>query len=129
LKNCPKETSRKLQFIIAILHDPEFVVLDEPFTGLDPVNQILLKDILQETQAAGESHHLLHASDGYCGATMRSSCLINHGKIVLEGTVKSVKQQFGKDAVRLEYSGDGAFLPDCRWWLRRQSTRTMLSLF
>jgi ABC-2 type transport system ATP-binding protein len=110
IEELSKGNQQKVQFIIAILHDPEFVVLDEPFTGLDPVNQILLKDILQELKQQGKaiifSTHQMDTAERLCDRL----CLINHGKIVLEGTVKSVKQQFGKDAVRLEYSGDGAFL-------------------
>lgn len=110
IEELSKGNQQKVQFIIAILHNPDFVVLDEPFAGLDPVNQILLKDILQELKQQGKaiifSTHQMDSAERLCDRL----CLINHGKTVLEGSVKSVKQQFGKDAVRLEYSGDGAFL-------------------
>ena len=110
IEELSKGNQQKVQFITAILHNPDLVVLDEPFSGLDPVNQILLKDILQELKQQGKaiifSTHQMDSAERLCDRL----CLINHGKTVLEGTVKSVKQQFGKDAVRLEYSGDGAFL-------------------
>ena len=110
IEELSKGNQQKVQFIIAILHNPDYVVLDEPFAGLDPVNQILLKDILRELKQQGKaiifSTHQMDSAERLCDRL----CLINHGKTVLEGTVKSVKQQFGKDAVRLEYSGDGAFL-------------------
>lgn len=110
IEELSKGNQQKVQFITAILHDPDFVVLDEPFSGLDPVNQILLKDILQELKQQGKaiifSTHQMDSAERICDRL----CLINHGKIILEGTVKSVKQQFGKDAVRLEFSGDGSFL-------------------
>jgi ABC-2 type transport system ATP-binding protein len=112
IEELSKGNQQKVQFIIAILHNPDYVVLDEPFAGLDPVNQILLKDILQELKQQGKaiifSTHQMDSAERLCDRL----CLINHGKIVLEGTVRSVKQQFGKDAVRLEFSGDGAFLSE-----------------
>jgi ABC-2 type transport system ATP-binding protein len=110
IEELSKGNQQKVQFITAILHDPDLLLLDEPFAGLDPVNQILLKDILQEQKQQGKaiifSTHQMDSAERLCDRL----CLINHGKIVLEGSVKSVKQQFGKNAVRLEYAGDGSFL-------------------
>jgi ABC-2 type transport system ATP-binding protein len=105
-----KGNQQKVQFIISIMHNPEFVVLDEPFSGLDPVNQIVLKDILQELKQQGKavifSTHQMDSAEKLCDEI----CLINHGKIVVKGSIKEVKQQFGKDAVRVEYDGDGSFI-------------------
>lgn len=105
-----KGNQQKAQFITAILHDPQLVVLDEPFSGLDPVNQIVMKDIFnelkQQNKAVIFSTHQMESAEKLSDEI----CLINKGKIVLEGTVKQVKQKFGTNAVRLEYDGEGAFL-------------------
>ncbi|MEW5797395.1 MAG: ATP-binding cassette domain-containing protein [Bacteroidota bacterium] len=105
-----KGNQQKAQFITAILHNPELVILDEPFSGLDPVNQIVMKDIFNELKQQGKavifSTHQMESAERLCDEI----CLINRGNIVLEGTVKQVKQKFGTNAVRLEYDGDGSFL-------------------
>lgn len=101
---------QKVQFITSILHDPEYVVLDEPFSGLDPVNQIVVKDLLQDLKQQGKaiifSTHQMDSAEKLCDEI----CLINHGKIVLEGSLKEVKQKFGKNSVHIEYVGDGSFI-------------------
>jgi ABC-2 type transport system ATP-binding protein len=106
-----KGNQQKVQFIIAILHDPSFLILDEPFSGLDPINQILLKDILLELKHQGKSiifsTHQMDQAERLCDAI----CLINRGRVVLEGELQDVKRRFGRDAVVLEYEGDGSFLP------------------
>jgi len=106
-----KGNQQKVQFITSILHDPEYIVLDEPFSGLDPVNQIVLKDILQELKQQGKaiifSTHQMDSAEKLCDEI----CLVNHGKIVLEGGIKEVKQKFGTNSVRVEFSGDGSFIP------------------
>ena len=105
-----KGNQQKVQFITAILHDPDYVVLDEPFSGLDPVNQIVLKDILQELKQQGKaiifSTHQMDSAEKLCDEI----CLINRGNIVLEGSLKEVKQKFGKNSVHIEYVGDGSFI-------------------
>ena len=107
-----KGNQQKVQFITSILHDPEYIVLDEPFSGLDPVNQIILKDILQELKQQEKaiifSTHQMDSAEKLCDEI----CLVNHGKIVLEGKMKEVKQKFGKNSVHVEFAGDGSFLPD-----------------
>jgi len=86
------------------------VILDEPFSGLDPVNQILLKDILMELKDQGKaiifSTHMMEQAEKLC----EKICLINKGRTVLEGSIHEVKSRFGKNSIHLEYSGDGAFL-------------------
>ena len=106
-----KGNQQKAQFITSILHDPEYIVLDEPFSGLDPVNQIVLKDILQELKQQGKaiifSTHQMDSAEKLCDEI----CLINRGKIVLEGSMKEVKAKFGKNSVHVEFVGDGSFIP------------------
>ena len=105
-----KGNQQKVQFIIAILHNPDFVVLDEPFSGLDPVNQIVLKEILQDLKQEGKaiifSTHQMESAEKLCDEI----CLINRGKIVLEGDIKEVKQRAGRNSVHIEFIGDGSFL-------------------
>jgi len=106
-----KGNQQKAQFITSILHNPDYIVLDEPFSGLDPVNQIILKDILQELKQQGKaiifSTHQMDSAEKLCDEI----CLINRGKIVLEGSLKEVKQKFGKNSVHVEFVGDGSFIP------------------
>ncbi len=105
-----KGNQQKIQFIIAILHDPALLILDEPFAGLDPINQILLNDIIMELKKAGRaiifSTHQMEQAEKLCD----SICLINRGAIVASGALSTLKQRYGRQSLRLEYEGDGAFL-------------------
>ena len=105
-----KGNQQKAQFITTILHNPDLVILDEPFSGLDPVNQIVMKDIFNELKQQGKaiifSTHQMETAEKLCDEL----CLINRGKIVLEGTIKQAKQKFGTNSLHLEYDGDGKFL-------------------
>jgi ABC-2 type transport system ATP-binding protein len=105
-----KGNQQKVQFIISVLHDPTLVILDEPFSGLDPINQNLLKDIFMELKQAGKavifSTHQMEQAEKLCDRI----CLINRGRVVLEGAMAEVKGRYGKNAVHLEFDGDGTFL-------------------
>ncbi|MEX2116801.1 MAG: ATP-binding cassette domain-containing protein [Bacteroidota bacterium] len=105
-----KGNQQKVQLISALIHEPSLLVLDEPFSGLDPVNQILLKDVLMDLRKKNVaiifSTHQMEQVEKMCDAI----CLINKGRIVLEGSLRHVKQQYGKNSVHLEFDGDGAFL-------------------
>ena len=105
-----KGNQQKVQLIISILHSPRLLILDEPFAGLDPVNQILLKDILlelrQQNVAIVFSTHQMEQVEKMCD----NICLINKGKPVLTGSLREVKKQYGKNSLRIEYEGDGEFL-------------------
>ena len=110
IETLSKGNQQKVQFIISILHDPALVILDEPFSGLDPVNQIHLKDILQELKHDGKAIVFSTHQMDQAEKLSDSICLINRGKMVLEGGVKEVKQRFGKNSIHLVYDGDGSFL-------------------
>ena len=105
-----KGLQQKIQFIAALLHDPEFIIMDEPFFGLDPVNATMLKDVLLDLKKQGRtilfSTHRMDQVEKLCDGL----CLINQGKPVLQGTLKQVKAGYGKRNVQIEYEGDGAFL-------------------
>jgi len=102
---------QKLQFISAIVHDPDLIVLDEPFTGLDPINTGVLKDVMFElNREKGKtiilSTHLMEQVEKMCD----NICLINRGKKVLDGSLSSIKSRYGRNTVAMEYDGDGEFL-------------------
>jgi len=105
-----KGMQQKIQFIAALLHGPEFVIMDEPFYGLDPVNSGLLKDVLLELKKQGKtilfSTHRMDQVEKLCD----SICLINKGRAVLQGNLNQVKGQYGKNNVQIEYEGSGDFL-------------------
>jgi ABC-2 type transport system ATP-binding protein len=107
-----KGNQQKVQFICSIIHDPELVVLDEPFSGLDPVNQILLKDVLQELKQRQKAVIFSTHQMDQAERLSDTLCLINRGKVVLGGTVRDVKKRYGKNSVHLEFDGDGAFMRD-----------------
>jgi ABC-2 type transport system ATP-binding protein len=105
-----KGMQQKVQFIAGILHDPEFLILDEPFSGLDPANAVVLKDVLLELKKAGKttlfSTHRMDQVERLCD----SICLVNKGKAVLEGELREIKARFGRNHVQMQYEGDGDFL-------------------
>lgn len=105
-----KGNQQKVQFIIAILHNPDLVILDEPFSGLDPVNQIVLKDLFMEMKDGGKaiifSTHMMEQAEKLSDKI----CLIDHGKVVIEGKLSEVKSRFGKNTVHIEFDGDAEFL-------------------
>jgi ABC-2 type transport system ATP-binding protein len=110
VEDLSKGMQQKVQFIAGILHDPEFVILDEPFSGLDPANADVLKDIFLELRNAGKtilfSTHRMDQVEKLCD----SICLIDHGRAVLQGELREVKARFGRNNVQIEYEGDGDFL-------------------
>ena len=101
-----KGMQQKIQFISTIIHEPQMVILDEPFSGLDPINTQLLKDIIMEMKGEGRtvilSTHLMDQVEKLC----ERICLINKGKKVLEGGIADIKMKFSKNVVSIRYSGD-----------------------
>ena len=105
IEELSKGMSQKIQFITTVMHKPELIILDEPFSGLDPINMTLLKDLMLELSANGAtiifSTHIMEQVEKLC----ESICLINHGKPILEGNLREIKKSFGKSSVEVEYSG------------------------
>ena len=105
-----KGMQQKIQFIAALLHDPDFIIMDEPFFGLDPVNATLLKDVMLDLKKQGKtilfSTHRMDQVEKLCD----SICLINKGTAVLQGDLKTIKAGYGKNNVQIEYEGNGDFL-------------------
>jgi len=107
-----KGMQQKVQFISTVLHEPDLLILDEPFSGLDPINTNLLKDIMLEYHHKGHtvifSTHMMDQVEKLC----ESICLINKGQIILTGTLDEVKREYGQNGVTLRFEGDGAFLQE-----------------
>ncbi len=105
-----KGMSQKIQFIATIVHDPDIYIFDEPFSGLDPINSELLKEIIIELRDKGKtilfSTHRMEQVEQMCD----DICLFNNGKMVLEGNLRKIKREFGKNTVLIEFQGDGSFI-------------------
>ena len=105
-----KGMAQKLQFITTILHDPELLILDEPFSGLDPLNIELIQGVILERRRAGTtiiySTHLME----YAEKTVDSLVMIDQGHKVLDGTLAAVKAEYGRKFIRLQYEGDARFV-------------------
>ena len=101
-----KGNQQKIQFILSLLHDPDLIILDEPFTGLDPLNQLLLKEIIQEKQEEGKtiifSTHQMEQVERLCN----NICLIDRGSIVVEGALKEIRKKHSSNAVEVRFSGE-----------------------
>ena len=110
IEDLSKGNQQKIQFIAAILHDPEFLIFDEPFAGLDPINTDLLKDIILEKKEEGKviifSTHLMDFAEKLSDHI----AMIDHGKIILQGSLSEIKSEFAQRNVTLEAVGDLSFL-------------------
>jgi len=104
-----KGMQQKLQFITTVIHQPEMIILDELFSGLDPLNIELIKDILMEEKRNGItilfSTHVMEQAEKLCDFI----CLINKGQKVLDGKLADVKAKFGSNTLQVDMEGDGAF--------------------
>jgi ABC-2 type transport system ATP-binding protein len=105
-----KGMQQKIQFIATLLHDPELIIMDEPFSGLDPVNALLLQDTLLELKKQGNailfSTHRMDQVEKLCD----SICLINRGEAVLAGGMREVKSRYERNRVIVQYEGPDRFL-------------------
>jgi len=107
-----KGMQQKIQFIMAVLHEPDLVILDEPFSGLDPVNVELLKDVVLELKRTGKtvifSTHQMELAEKICD----DICLINRSQKILDGSLRQIKKSFGRNAVALRMEGSNGILND-----------------
>src|SRR5271167_31490 len=101
-----KGMQQKVQFIATLLHGPDLIIMDEPFSGLDPANAVMLKDVLIDLKKSGRtilfSTHGMDQAERLCDAI----CLIDHGRVVLQGELKKIKASYGKNHVQIECEGD-----------------------
>jgi len=105
-----KGMQQKIQFISCLLHDPGLIIMDEPFSGLDPVNAVLVERTLLELKDEGKaivfSTHRMDQVEKLCD----SICLINQGKAVLAGKMREIKAGYERNRVIVEFEGSSAFL-------------------
>ena len=106
-----KGNQQKVQFLAAILHDPTILIMDEPFSGLDPVNATVLKEAFLEIHRRGKtiifSTHQLEQVEELC----EDMVLINKGQVVVQGSVQEIKRQHGRNLVHLKLEND----PEATW--------------
>lgn len=107
-----KGMSQKIQFIATVLHNPDLLILDEPFSGLDPVNVEFMIEVVAELKAQGKtiifSTHLMETAERLCDDII----LINKSRKVVGGTIREVKQSFGKNLISLRSLGGDSVLAD-----------------
>ncbi|MBS1814003.1 MAG: ATP-binding cassette domain-containing protein [Acidobacteria bacterium] len=105
-----KGMQQKIQFIASLMHNPELVIMDEPFSGLDPVNATLLQDVLIELRNAGRavlfSTHRMDQVEKMCDEI----ALVHQGHLVLSGSMREVKSKYPRNRVHIAYEGDSSFL-------------------
>lgn len=110
VEDLSKGNQQKIQFIGTILHDPDFLIFDEPFSGLDPINTNLLKEIILEEKEKGKviifSTHLMEFAEKMCDHI----AMIDQGKIILNGALSDIKKKYANRNVSINYEGDISFL-------------------
>ncbi|MBN1486157.1 MAG: ATP-binding cassette domain-containing protein [Anaerolineae bacterium] len=109
VKELSKGMQQKAQLIATLIHNPDLIIIDEPFSGLDPVNTRLVKDIMEEQRQEGKtiimSTHQMHQVEALCNRIV----LINDGESILYGEVNAIKRDFAGDALQIAGQGDCDF--------------------
>jgi ABC-2 type transport system ATP-binding protein len=105
-----KGNQQKVQFITSLIHEPRLLILDEPFSGYDPINQQIIKEMILNFADSGKiiilSTHQMETAEKLCSEIL----LINKGKEVCGGTISQIKKSYGENHIRIEFEGDGTFL-------------------
>ncbi|MBI1881307.1 MAG: ATP-binding cassette domain-containing protein [Chloroflexi bacterium] len=120
--------TQKVQVIAAVLHNPDLLIIDEPFANLDPVNTQLVRQIILELRQQGKAvimtSHQLALVEALCDRI----AMIHYGRVVLQGTVAEVRRQFASNILRLSGSGELNYLPGVTHIERRTPTEWQLTL-
>ncbi|MCS7082702.1 MAG: ATP-binding cassette domain-containing protein [Bacteroidetes bacterium] len=110
IEELSKGMQQKVQFIASVLHEPELLILDEPYTGLDPVNTELLTQVILELKSQGRtilfSTHRMEQVEALCDDIV----LIHQGRVVLQGSMRAIKARYRKDTIRVAFSGPDGIL-------------------
>jgi len=107
-----KGMQQKVQFITSVIHDPDLLILDEPFSGLDPINVELMKEIVLDLKRAGKtiifSTHQMEVAEKLCD----DICLLNRSQKIFEGSLREIKSSFGRNSVAVRCEGGDGVLDD-----------------
>lgn len=118
--------NQKAQFVAATMHEPELIIIDEPFSGLDPVNTRLIKKLLDGMRARGTaiimSTHQMHQVEEMCERIM----LIHHGRQVLYGPLKDIRNRFATNAVEVELRGELGHIPGVQQVIEKNGSHRLL---
>lgn len=121
-----KGMSQKVQFIATVIHKPQLIILDEPFSGLDPINSNLIKDEIEELRKNGAtiifSTHRMEQVEEIC----ENIILINKGKVILNGGVSNIRRQFRKNEFSIHYEGHKPQLSQQQFPLIREMDHEMV---
>lgn len=112
IEELSKGNQQKIQFISAVIHKPKLLILDEPFSGLDPVNVEMLKKAVIDLKESGtsivfSSHRMEHVEE-----LCENLCILHHGRPVVHGSLKDIKRSFGKKNIRIKADFDTQFLEE-----------------
>ncbi len=111
-KDLSKGMQQKVQFITSVIHEPDLLILDEPFSGLDPVNVEVMKDTILELKAANKtiilSTHQMEIAEKLCDDV----CMINRSRKVLDGKLREIRRSESRNAVALRFEGNDGLLKD-----------------
>jgi len=109
-----KGMQQKIQFVAAFLHDPDVLILDEPFAGLDPLNQVVLHEILDEYKKNKKiliiSTHQMEQAERLCNHI----CLINQARVILDGNISTIKKKYRENAYFIESDAPLPFLSEMK---------------
>lgn len=112
LETLSKGNQQKIQLITALAHDPDIIILDEPFSGLDPVNAMLLKDVVKEQIAKGKivlfSSHQMSYIEEFCD----SIAILNNGVVALHGDLHDIKRDYPRDRLVVKTETSDAIIAD-----------------
>jgi len=110
IEELSKGNQQKIQFIISVIHKPKLLILDEPFTGFDPISQTLIKEMILSFITSGKiiilSTHQMETVEKLCPDIL----LMNKGKEVYKGTLNNLKRNFGVNTVKIAFEGDAGFI-------------------
>jgi ABC-2 type transport system ATP-binding protein len=110
IEELSRGNQQKIQFIISLIHNPQVLILDEPFSGFDPINQQLIKDLILTFVNTGKiiilSTHQMDIAEKMCNDIL----LINKGKEVCSGNINDIKRKFGTQSIQIDFEGNGSFL-------------------
>ena len=112
IEELSKGMQQKVQFAATLLHEPDLIILDEPFTGLDPVNSAMFQEVMLDLERKGKtiifSTHRMEQVEKLCDAI----CLVNRGQTILQGNLREIKRGFGSNTIMVRVEGDRDFLTE-----------------